>query len=86
MCGITGIYGIDIGQDKRMETLKKMLSVLKYRGPDGWGYYISPEMALGQTRLSIVDLSTGDQPMITEDHVIVFNGEIYNYIELRTEL
>ena len=86
MCGITGIYGLDNDQAGRRESLIKMLSVLNHRGPDGWGYYISPEIALGQKRLSIVDLSTGDQPMITEDNVIIFNGEIYNYIELKEEL
>lgn len=86
MCGITGIYGFDNDQINRRETLKKMLSVFEHRGPDGWGYYISPEIALGQTRLSIVDLSTGDQPMATEQNVIIFNGEIYNYIELKAEL
>ena len=86
MCGISAIYGLDTDQDNRLTTLKKMLSVLEHRGPDGWGYYISPDIAMGQTRLSIVDLSTGDQPMITRENVIVYNGEIYNYIELRAEL
>jgi asparagine synthase (glutamine-hydrolysing) len=86
MCGITGIYGFENDQNRRRETLESMLSVLDHRGPDGWGYYISPDIALGQTRLSIVDLSTGDQPMLTGDNVIIFNGEIYNYIEIRAEL
>ena len=86
MCGIAGIYGPDDDQFKRKDQITKMLSVLEHRGPDGWGYYISPEIAMGQTRLSIVDLSTGDQPMITKDNVIIFNGEIYNYIEIREEL
>jgi asparagine synthase (glutamine-hydrolysing) len=86
MCGIAGIYGPDNDQNNRRDSLVKMLSVLEHRGPDGWGYYISPEIALGQMRLSIVDLSTGDQPMVTEDNVIIFNGEIYNYIELKAEL
>lgn len=86
MCGIAGIYGFDGNQDNRSETLIKMLSAMEHRGPDGWGYYVSPEIALGQTRLSIVDLSTGDQPMFTEENVIIFNGEIYNYIELKAEL
>lgn len=63
-----------------------MTSVLDHRGPDGWGYYISPLIAFGQTRLSIVDLSTGDQPMRTGKFIIVFNGEIYNYIELKARL
>lgn len=86
MCGIAAIYGFDNNQDNRRETITKMLSVLEHRGPDGWGYYISPDIALGQTRLSIVDLSTGDQPMFSEENVIIFNGEIYNYIELKAEL
>lgn len=86
MCGIAGIYGFDNDQNNRLEKITKMLSVLQHRGPDGWGYYISPEIALGQTRLSIVDLSTGDQPMVSDDNVIIFNGEIYNYIELKAEL
>jgi asparagine synthase (glutamine-hydrolysing) len=63
-----------------------MVATLQHRGPDGWGYYYSPEIALGQTRLSIVDLKTGDQPMISGDLVIIYNGEIFNYIELRAEL
>ena len=86
MCGISGIYGFDSDQVSRKETLIRMMSSLQHRGPDGWGYYISPEIAMGQRRLSIVDLSTGDQPMTTEHNVIVYNGEIYNYIELKAEL
>lgn len=86
MCGITGIYGYDIDLQNRKDTLTNMLSVLQHRGPDGLGYYLAPEVALGQSRLSIVDLTTGDQPIITERSVIVFNGEIYNYIELKAEL
>lgn len=86
MCGISAIYGKDAGQESCMKTLVGMLSVLRHRGPDGWGYYISPEISLGQVRLSIVDLNTGDQPMVSDRSVIIFNGEIYNYIELRKEL
>lgn len=86
MCGITGIYGYDVDPENRKENLTKMLSVLQHRGPDGWGYYLAPEVALGQRRLSIVDLNTGDQPIITDKSVIIFNGEIYNYIELKAEL
>ena len=86
MCGISAIYGFDSNKINRRETLIKMLSVVKHRGPDGWGYYLSPDIALGQNRLSIVDLKTGDQPMVTNENIIVFNGEIYNYIELRAEL
>ncbi len=86
MCGITGIYGTDNDKLQREGVLRKMVSSLQHRGPDGWGYYISPEIALGQTRLSIVDLSTGDQPMATENSIIIYNGEIFNYIELKAEL
>jgi len=75
MCGISAIYGFDSDKDNRKKTLVKMLSVVKHRGPDGWGYYLSPDIALGQNRLSIVDLKTGDQPMVTKENVIVFNGE-----------
>ncbi len=63
-----------------------MTSTLCHRGPDGWGLYISKHIALGHTRLSIIDLAYGAQPMMTDRFVISFNGEIYNYIELRREL
>lgn len=86
MCGISAIYRNDPEGDNHLETLMGMLSVLQHRGPDGWGYYNSPEISLGQVRLSIVDLNTGDQPLISARSVIIFNGEIYNYIELRKEL
>lgn len=86
MCGITGIYGYDFEPDQHKKSLMKMLSVLHHRGPDGYGYYLAPEVALGQSRLSIVDLTSGDQPLSTEKSVIIFNGEIYNYIELKAEL
>ncbi|HLP72280.1 MAG TPA: asparagine synthase (glutamine-hydrolyzing) [Bacteroidales bacterium] len=86
MCGISGIYGYETDPGKRKDTLMNMLSVLQHRGPDGCGYYLAPEVALGQNRLSIVDLATGDQPIVTDKSVIIFNGEIYNYIELKSEL
>lgn len=86
MCGISAIYGKSANPESCMRTMVDMLSVLRHRGPDGWGYYISPEISLGQVRLSIVDLNTGDQPMISARCVIIFNGEIFNYIELRKEL
>ena len=86
MCGIVGIYGSDNNKDARCIEIEQMVSTLQHRGPDGWGYYTSPELALGHTRLSIVDLSSGDQPIMTDNFVIVFNGEIYNYIEICNEL
>ena len=63
-----------------------MISTLQHRGPDGWGVYYSSGMTLGHNRLSIIDLSTGDQPMISQRYAISYNGEIYNYVELRIEL
>jgi asparagine synthetase B (glutamine-hydrolysing) len=65
-----------------------MTDVIFYRGPDGEGFYIHKNLALGHRRLSIIDLNTGDQPMFNDDNSIalIFNGEIYNYIELREEL
>lgn len=86
MCGIVGILGYDNNEQSRQQSIIKMASSLQHRGPDGWGYYISPEIALGQTRLSIVDLSTGDQPFFTDDNIIIYNGEVYNYNEIRKEL
>lgn len=86
MCGIAGILGYEKNEQARYESIAGMISTLQHRGPDGWGYYLSPEIALGQTRLSIVDLSTGDQPFYTEESILVYNGEVFNYIELREEL
>lgn len=86
MCGIAGIYGPDPDRNNRKTLIRNMSSTLQHRGPDGWGYYISPDIALGQTRLSIVDLKTGDQPLTSGDKIIIYNGEIFNYIELRLEL
>ncbi len=63
-----------------------MTSTLSHRGPDGWGIYLSNHIALGHTRLSIIDLNSGDQPMMSERYVLSYNGEIYNYIELRKDM
>lgn len=86
MCGISGIYGRNLNDDKYIQQIKKMASMLLHRGPDSWGYYASNDMVLGHTRLSIVDLASGQQPMVVDDHIIAFNGEIFNYIELKKEL
>lgn len=86
MCGILGILGFEPNERNRTKAIMKMTSTLQHRGPDGFGYYISPDVALGQTRLSIIDLSTGDQPFTTEKSIMVYNGEVYNYIEIRKEL
>ena len=85
MCGIAGVVGA-----KAPSRVKSMLSKMEHRGPDGEGIWSrNPELALGHKRLAIVDLSSaGAQPMLSEDEqiVIVVNGEIYNYPELRIEL
>ncbi|HXR84057.1 MAG TPA: asparagine synthase (glutamine-hydrolyzing) [Hanamia sp.] len=86
MCGITGIISVN-KQEVFQERLKKMTDVISYRGPDGEGYWISEngKIGFGHRRLSIIDLSeNGSQPMhYLERYTIVFNGEIYNYIELK---
>ena len=88
MCGITGYFHFDNSRLVSVERLKKMTDSLIHRGPDGEGFFIHNNIALGHRRLAIIDLQTGDQPMYSEDKTIaiVFNGEIYNYIELKEEL
>jgi len=86
MCGICGVYSKD-GIDRN--DVKKMVKILEHRGPDGNGIYSSSNVCLGHTRLAILDLSDkGKQPMFSDngEAVIVYNGEVYNYIELRSEL
>ena len=88
MCGITGILNFnDNVVDKLL--LKRMTDTISYRGPDGEGYYIDKNVGLGHRRLAIIDLSdAGKQPMSNQDCSvwIVFNGEIYNFQELRNDL
>ncbi|MBN1983040.1 MAG: asparagine synthase (glutamine-hydrolyzing) [Chitinivibrionales bacterium] len=88
MCGITGIFHHATTSPIPIESLKKMVAILKHRGPDESGIYIDDHVGLGHTRLSIIDLSGGKQPLSNEDgrYWIVFNGEIFNYVELITEL
>ena len=85
MCGIVGF--VDKEKNKK-KIIKKMADRIAHRGPDAEGFYIDENVALGHRRLSIIDLSNGKQPMYNEDEslVVVFNGEIYNYPELKTEL
>jgi len=87
MCGIAGIVSLD----KRTVDpgdLQRMCDAIVHRGPDDEGYYFEPGVGLGMRRLSIIDLNTGHQPVHNEDGSIqvVFNGEIYNYKELRQDL
>lgn len=85
MCGFVGI--VNKGNDPVNElTLKSMASVIDYRGPDEEGSYLDGRLGFFHKRLSIIDLTTGKQPMTYENYTIVFNGEIYNYVELKQEL
>ena len=88
MCGISGFFHFDVNRPAKSDVLKKMTDVISYRGPDDEGFYLKQNLALGHRRLSIIDLCTGEQPMFSDDNKIalIFNGEIYNYIELREEL
>ena len=89
MCGICGIVADKNGVGSlEKTTLRKMMSRIRHRGPDAEGDYIDPNVALGHQRLSIIDLEHGMQPIFSEDkrYVLIFNGEIYNYLELRQEL
>ena len=87
MCGFTGFIS-KIDKEKKKKIIKDMADKIIHRGPDGEGYYIDDNIALGFRRLSIIDLKGGDQPLYNEDKnlVINFNGEIYNYQELKEEL
>ena len=85
MCGIAGFTNKISNTD---EVIEKMMEAIKHRGPDSGGKHVDSGIALGFRRLSIIDLSTGSQPLYNEDRslVLTFNGEIYNYRELRDEL
>lgn len=86
MCGIAGRVNQSAPVDR--DELFRMTEVIAHRGPDDHGYHLRPRVALGHRRLSIVDLTGGRQPLANEDETvwIVFNGEIYNHLELRREL
>ena len=88
MCGISGFLHFDKERPVDLAVLKKMTDIIYHRGPDAQGFYIKDNLALGHRRLSIIDLNTGEQPMYNDDKtvVLIYNGEIYNYIELREEL
>lgn len=86
MCGIAGFVAHEDAD--AAGTLRRMLGLISHRGPDGEGTHVEAGLAMGMRRLSIIDLEGGTQPIWNEDRTIavVFNGEIYNYIELRKEL
>jgi len=85
MCGITGVAG-SLRTDPA--TLQQMNAALCHRGPDGDGTFWADQVGLAMRRLAIIDLNSGDQPIFNEDRSIcvVYNGEIYNFRELRLEL
>ena len=86
MCGIAGV--LDYSNSTKLDTIEKMLKIIQHRGPDEGGTFAQGPILLGHRRLSILDLKQGRQPMTSEcgQVTITFNGEIYNYIELRKEL
>lgn len=99
MCGIVGIFNripppVFSRRDEsspypvQEATLRQMLAMIRHRGPDQFGIYLEEQIGLGSARLSIIDLNTGQQPISNEDGTlwIVFNGEIFNYVELRPQL
>ena len=88
MCGIAGIVARSTPGPEANAQLRRMLGLIVHRGPDGEGVHVEPGIAIGMRRLSIIDLEGGQQPIWNEDRSIgiVFNGEIYNYVELRAEL
>ncbi len=88
MCGIAGVIHRDRSHTVDQSIVRAMMASLSHRGPDGEGLWGEGPVALGHKRLSIIDLEAGHQPMANEDESIwiVFNGEIYNYLELRREL
>ena len=88
MCGICGIINFRNDKAIKKETIHSMCELIKHRGPDNEGIYVKGGVGMGIRRLSIIDLDTGNQPILNEDGnlVVVCNGEIYNYIELRKSL
>ena len=88
MCGIVGVLNLSKQHPIEEDNLRQMLGMIRHRGPDEFGIYIDSDVGLGSARLSIIDLVSGQQPIANEDRTlwIVFNGEIYNYVELRAEL
>src|SRR5208283_4294039 len=88
MCGIAGIAGTEPEARQDVETIRLMCNAIVHRGPDDEGFYVREGTGLGVRRLSIIDLATGHQPIHNEDRTVwvVFNGEIYNFPQLRRDL
>jgi len=88
MCGIAGIFNLSSASSVENSLVETMISRIQHRGPDDYGYYRDEDIGLAHARLSIIDLKGGKQPIHNEDQTIwvIFNGEIFNYIELRENL
>ena len=88
MCGIAGMLNFDRAEAVSESRVRTMCDAIRHRGPDDDGYYIDQNLGMGMRRLRILDLEGGKQPIFNEDGTVavVFNGEIYNYLELRREL
>ena len=88
MCGISAIYKYGRLLDDDEKCIKRMSDQMHYRGPDGDGFWTGDNCAMGHVRLSIIGLENGKQPLFSQDKsiVLVCNGEIYNYVELKVEL
>ncbi|UCD17488.1 MAG: asparagine synthase (glutamine-hydrolyzing) [Candidatus Zixiibacteriota bacterium] len=88
MCGIVGYFQLNGEAKPDRQLLMRMTQIIRHRGPDEFGAYFDRKCTLGQARLSIIDLNTGSQPLCNEDRSIwiTFNGEIFNYVELRPQL
>jgi len=87
MCGLAGIIDPRLSRESGDLLLTKMLASIRHRGPDNSSRWIDMPVLLGHNRLSIIDLGAeANQPMVSGDHVLVYNGELYNYVELRDEL
>lgn len=88
MCGIAGIINLKEGSKPSQHDLERMIQMIRHRGPDDYGFYADSEIGLAHARLSIIDIEGGHQPIHDEDSDtwIIFNGEIFNYVELKIEL
>jgi len=88
MCGIVGICELRDGRSPVVQEIQRMMAQIRHRGPDETGIYLDDTAGLGHLRLSIIDLASGGQPIHNEDETlwIVYNGEAFNYVELRHEL
>src|SRR3546814_8444130 len=88
MCGIAGLYHLETAKPVDPARVRAMLHPMAHRGPDGSGEWTAPGVGLGHLRLSIIDIAGSPQPMASDDEMVTltYNGEIYNFRELRAEL